>query len=714
MRALKIAILTMMMAVAINAIAQVPANAPNDEFLAYTERLFKAGNDCYVDLGNKFELNRIIEAYQTALDERREAGLLTQQTEDSLTYLQLYKLLGDYHYLNSDEDENSYAEAERYFRESMDFAKESKGYQTAYHDQYILHRELGQLYYKWEKYQDAYDEMQEALEEVSKYYSPYDDEVLDQIGQLAICHARIAQSEEEFDEAIEEIEFVIEEYRNTSNVSYGEALRKKGKILMLKQEALKTSDAGNALKCYKEYFEMKRADALARFEEMNTEEREQYWMRIRPFVVDCYRLEGADAAFLYDVALFSKGLLMELDHGGAERFDNRWQDVQKHLQKKECAIEFVQYEKYGTQHMGALVLHKNGEPQFVAMADPDAVMSFKVGSYTVEKRLTHIHSKTDKQHINNLYTNEDLAKLLWNDDLVNAIGNARDVWFSADGYIHRMAIEYMLPKKVSKYRCHRLTSTRMLLQPRKAHISGNALIIGGVDYSADAYADDNANDSIAYEYLKRNKIRFTYLSNSKPEVETIYNCRQNEGDILFVETEATEQAFKEMSSDYSIVFISTHGLFFAATVPLGTDLKPCMADNSLSESILALSGSNRSLYDVDYTNENTDGILSAKEISQLDLSNVDLVMLSCCESGLGFVTSDGVYGIQRGFKNAGVKAIIASLWDVDDETGAMFMIELNRKISKGATLYDAFQSARHKLRKYEKWQQNVFILIDAL
>lgn len=714
MRALKISILTVLMTVTLASMAQVPADAPQSEFLAYTERLFKAGNDCYVEIGNKIELNRIIQAYQTALDERREAGLLSEQTADSLTYLQLYKLMGDYHYLNSDEDEDSYAKAEQYFRESMDFAKASKGYQTAYHDQYILHRELGQLYYKWEKYQEAFEEMEIALDEVSKYYSPYDDEVLDQIGQLAICRARIAQSEADFNDALEEIEFVIEEYRNTSAESYGEALRKKGKILMLKNETLQTGYIDEALKCYKEYFEMKRADAVERFATMNTEEREQYWMRIRPFVVDCYRLEDADAGFLYDVALFSKGLLLELDHGEAARFDHRWQEIQEHLKKKECVIEFVQYEKYGTQHMGALVLGKKGEPQFVHMADPDQVMHYKVGSYTVEKRLTHIHSKTDKQHINNLYSNEGLNELLWNKDLTDAIGKAHDVWFSADGYIHRMGVEYMLPKKVSGYRCHRLTSTRMLLNPRKAHVTGNALIIGGVDYSADAYADDNTNDSIAYDYLKRNRIRFSYLSNSRPEAESIYNTRNNDGDTIFVETEATEQNFKDVSSNYNIVFISTHGLFFAATVPLGTDLKPCLTDNSLSESILALSGSNRSLTDDEFVNENTDGILSAKEISQLDLSNVELVMLSCCESGLGFVTSDGVYGIQRGFKNAGVKAIIASLWDVDDETGAMFMIELNRKISKGATLYDAFQAARKKLKKYELWQQNVFILIDAI
>ena len=306
MKAIRIAILLVLTTLTV-LVAQA------QDFFVYTDSLFKAGNNCYAEVGNKLELDRIIKAYQNALDENRKNGVISEKTADSLNYLQLYKLLGDYHYLNSDVDDESYAKAETYFKAGMHFAQsgKAKGYQTIYHDQYILHQELGQLYYKWGKYQEAYDEMELALEDVSKYYSPYDDEVLDQLGQLAICRARIAQNEEDFDEALDEIQFVIDEYQNKSTERYGEALRKKGKILMLRREQLGTSDAGEAVRCYKKYFEIKRADALARFATMNAEQREQYWMRIRPFVVDCSRLEGVDAAFLYDVMLFCKGLSLE-------------------------------------------------------------------------------------------------------------------------------------------------------------------------------------------------------------------------------------------------------------------------------------------------------------------------------------------------------------------------------------------------------------------
>ena len=687
MKAFRIAILVFL--------TMMTATVGAQGFYAYTDSLFKAGNYCYAEVGNKMELDRIIKAYRKALDERRKNGFLSEKTLDSLTYLQLYKLMGDYHYLNTDVDEESYAKAETYFKAGMQFAQsgKAKGYQTIYHDQYILHQELGQLYYKWKKYQEAYEEMELALEEVSKYYSPYDDEVLDQIGQLAICRARIAQSEADFDEALDEIQFVIDEYQDKSTERYGEALRKKGKILMLRRERLGTSDAGEALKCYKKYFEIKRADALARFAIMNAEEREQYWMRIRPFMVDCSRLEGVDAAFVYDVVLFCKGLSLEYSQNRNPKIVT-WQQVQKKLKAEDCAIEFVQYERDGVKQLGALVLRKTGEPRFVKIGVVDDIKNtpLKDGGTIGTAISVDDHRMKDR-----LYSDTVAFSVIWTNELREAISsNTQRIFFAADGIIHQIAIEYML----EGYDIYRLTSTRQLLNRSSQSVGDRILIIGNVNFnqaSDDYDSDDADNDGIAYYYLKSMDVHVDPLPGTKVEADTIMQRLDEMGLTVKIlsDTAATEERFTDIANEYSYIHISTHG-YLVSEMPEGTDLKPATFDESMSRNGLILAGANAALQTNGFDPSWRDGILSAREISQLDLSGTDVVVLSACHSGQGYLTDDGIYGVQRGLKNAGVKAMIVSLWSVDDRATARLMRSFYSYLQTD-DIHTAFMKARNDL-----------------
>lgn len=694
--------------------AQDMSNVSDSIFFEYAKSLKNRGNEYYA-LSNRIGIKQVIDEYQSALTRRRAAGNLTDEME--CYFMQdIVKLNGDYHYENSDYDESSFIEAEKYFKKYRDYYLLHPGTYVAGQGLYAAHQELAQLYYKQGRYQEACDEMKEVLTTALSYMKD-EDEPFDKLSQYAICQARVNQ----FDEAISNIDEVLDNYENTDSERYGEALRKKAKILMLSEEQGGRTSKSEALECYRSYFKLKKTDALAHFMGMNSGDREMYWMKIRPFVTDCYRLEDADAGFLYDVTLFAKGLLLQLDSagGGKREIHATWQMVQERLKPDACAIEFIQYEKYGQQQMGALVLKKTGSPIFVKMAAPDSVWNYVVEGRTVADRL----EKTNKDGFNaidRVYNDSTgLYCLIWNKELLTVVGEAKKVFFSPDGYIHRIAIEYMLPQECPKLELYRLTSARRLLEQRQKFNSDNALVIGDVDYTKACEYSSGYNDEVAYQCVR--KVNFGQLKKSREEIDSILACRKNPADSLLCGDRATEQKFRKLCGRFPIVHISSHGKFNALVSSYGTDMKPCLSDSSLSESIIVLSGANKALNDDTFNPENMqDGILSAKEISSLNMNNVEIAIMACCETGLGHITADGVYGIQRGLKNAGVGAIVMTLWEAGDDTTSTFMIALHKRLTEGNCISDAFYKTRDDFLAVDDYSinrpcyRNVFVLIDAI
>lgn len=609
-----------------------------------------------------------------------------------------------------------------------------------------VRNELAQLYYKRELYSKALAQLDSLLQGKRYGYGARvrgDEKTYREIqSQRALCLARMGQ----YDEARKTMDAVLCFFREYGNQQLlCEALRKAAKIRMLEYDVTGRYDA-QALAYYKEYLLEARKYIDGHFVNMNASQREQYWMAEQSFVTDCYRLEGKDAGLLYDVALFSKAVLLQMGRVftpgmtelqrtealSAIRVD--WKKVKAVIPAASVAIEFIVYEKAGKGFLGALVLNKKvSNPIFVEVIALEELTSMRLKSgMTVGEAL----NSTEHESKDQLYTDSQLAEKIWNSQLVEAIGNARSIYFAADGLLHLLAVEYLPSPFLQDCQFYRLTSTRMLVEDRKAIRTSRMLLCGGVDYkTVTGYFETEGNDEVAYAAMAAIGAGLPFLEGSQAEVDSIAAIRGgSKEDTLLCNFSATEAAVRSLMGRYSIVHIATHGAFPDAA-SVGTDIRPLASDEQLSRSCLYLAGSETNLRNRSFNPSSFDGVLSARELASLNLSEVDLVVLSACQSGLGYLTVDGVSGLQRGLKTAGVRAVISSLWEVDDQATSILMRNLTANLDKGETLHDAFFHARHTLqmmvmeKRYKRAQlsdlvvkksygkprfYNAFILIDGI
>ena len=98
-----------------------------------------------------------------------------------------------------------------------------------------------------------------------------------------------------------------------------------------------------------------------------------------------------------------------------------------------------------------------------------------------------------------------------------------------------------------------------------------------------------------------------------------------------------------------------------------------------------------------------DGVLTAQEISQLDLRGLDLLVLSACQTGLGEIKGDGVFGLQRGFKKAGAQTIIMSLWNVSDKATKDMMTQFYTALTSGKSKREAFIQAQQYVKDHDSY-----------
>ncbi len=184
----------------------------------------------------------------------------------------------------------------------------------------------------------------------------------------------------------------------------------------------------------------------------------------------------------------------------------------------------------------------------------------------------------------------------------------------------------------------------------------------------------------------------------------------------WLDTAVLEGRLKQQCRSPRILHLATHGFFLqdqphdpnregrnfgmlgGPTGALGR-LSGLLPENPLLRSGLALAGANTWLRHGSLPPEAEDGLLTAEDVSGLDLLATELVVLSACETGLGEVrTGEGVFGLQRAFVLAGAKTLVMSLWSVPDEPTRELMEDFYQRILNGQPRAAALREAQRTLR----------------
>lgn len=484
---------------------------------------------------------------------------------------------------------------------------------------------------------------------------------------------------------------------------------------------------------------------------MTNEQKKSIWreyggiFNVYNSIIKNIAINGPLIAKVYDNVLFTKTIILEastqkttLDYS-----QTSWRDIQNHLSKNDIAIEFVCVPEMNYPKN----LNKNendGDISYYALVIDNVCQYPKLiplcGDSEIDKLWLYFRN-------NDTDSAQCLAReFLWN-PILNQFKHAKNIYFCPDGLLHIVPIENIIEDEDNlidrNYNVYRLSSTKKILEKRQTPHYNSAVLFGDIDYNhlKTQLKKEDKEDSFSFVRGIIDRGGFEPLYNSKNELSEIADILKSKNVLakLYMGTNGTEDRFTQLSDEsVNIIHLATHGLYvnpveaekiktennwgFMGIIPNKRSIWDTInwEDISMTHSLLVMAGGNRLIQREIMSKEGNDGILTAKEISQMSFKGLEIVVLSACETALGDIDYNGVSGLQRGFKQAGANTILMSLDKVDDEATKILMVEFYRNLMDGKTKHQSLKSAQNYLRKYENGKYDdpkywaSFIMLDGL
>ena len=531
------------------------------------------------------------------------------------------------------------------------------------------------------------------------------------------------------------------------------------------------NNATLALSDRKSVFDIIQKNVEKNFAYLTTAERTAYWNKYQPdtnvMFAFAQKLNENNSAFtddLFNQQLLAKGLLLTAESALQRAIDNddalsnTYQQIRA-LRKKATDDKTLPTEAYAatleadrlerslsesasTLHQFLNFLQVHTDDVRSKLTGEDVAIEFvdyQIGKDSTMYAALLLSPQWEHVRFLPLLEHRELADLpneqllqVWQPILDILPDGVKNIYFAPSGMLYQLPIE---SQKMANgqmmsevYHMYRLSSTRWLAIGAEQTEGKDAVIYGGLAY--DTSVENMKKDASRYPQQRgmnefglnlREAIKeIPYLPGTKTEAESIaktINKSSQKGlhaEMLLADR-GTEASFKNLDGRFKrIIHIATHGFY----QPNDSAKVASSAINVLDRCGLFFAGAENKYMGEKLPEGVEDGILTAQEISSLDLRGLDLVTLSACQTAQGDITSDGVFGLQRGFKKAGANSILMSLWKVDDEATGFLMAEFYKYWMAGKNKHEALELAKEAVRSQTKWQNpqywTAFILLDAL
>ncbi len=386
----------------------------------------------------------------------------------------------------------------------------------------------------------------------------------------------------------------------------------------------------------------------------------------------------------------------------------RWQDVQARLKQGEVYLEILrlhrdnfEFDKPKIQYWALVIKPGESKPTLFQISEGEAFEIRSLRNYQ-----NRVRTQSEDVDSYNTYWKK----------ISEQLQGAKTVIVSADGVYHivnPVALQNPITQKfvLDEIEVKRVSTGRDLLAVADTNLPNKTIVlVGNPRFEMSRKHGGNvyrSNEVVPVEANENTRAGIEELPGTKKEVELI-SLKADGGGFqikMLTGADANESNVKGLKSP-AVLHLATHGQFDQLS----------KADTYLkSKLILAGAADTEPLSVSDYTLYE-DGFLTAYEVTQLDLPDTRLVVLSACETGLGEIQSgEGVWGLQRAFQLAGTRSVMGSLWKISDEATVTFMDAFYEQYLRTNNISEAYRQAMQITRQQypQPYYWGAFTLIGA-